>query len=129
MAILRDVSGVKVEVFVGGTPIPEFNDGMQDSPKISTKWVEAVTGANFAVKMSFTERYRSRHGVRAQVSLDGKVMCSSIYRAKHLLYVRLKVTRLRVRGLELTDPISSRSSSSPNSQLVSHWVRKSYSAC
>jgi len=84
MAILRDVSGVKVEVLVGGTPIPEFDDGTQDSPKISKKWVEAVTGANFAVKMSFTDRYRSRHGVRAQVSLDGKVMCSSIYHAKHL---------------------------------------------
>jgi hypothetical protein len=84
MAILRDVAGVKVEIFVGGTPLPEYENQEQDSPNTSAKWIEAVTGTEFAVKISFTDRYRSRHGVRTQVCLDGKVMCSSVHHAKNL---------------------------------------------
>ena len=77
MAVLPFCPGLAVEIFVNGAPLPEYDDNSDTSasPTTVTKYVEATSGANFAIKVSFTEGYPFPKGdVEARISLDGRVI-------------------------------------------------------
>jgi len=77
MAILPFCPGLIVEIFVNSAPLPEYDDNSDTptSPTTITKYVEATSGANFAIKVSFTEGYPFPKGdMEARISLDGRVI-------------------------------------------------------
>lgn len=87
MAVLPSCPGLKVEVVVGNTPLVEYDgDGDEESrPNTSVKYVEAITGAQFAVKYYFDDTFRTSHGVKINSKLDGKVVSRRNCRKKDLV--------------------------------------------
>ncbi|KAF2651345.1 hypothetical protein K491DRAFT_761119 [Lophiostoma macrostomum CBS 122681] len=85
MAILPDIPGLRVEVYVNGDPLREYHDYEEDSEdddeddeeepdrprKTVTKYVEAVSGANFELRVSFNDSFDSPHAIRGKIEIDG----------------------------------------------------------
>lgn len=70
MAILHDCPGLKVEIIVKGEPLREWDDDEEASPRAVTKYIEAQSGANFALKWRFSSPFPDDHGVRAVLKVD-----------------------------------------------------------
>ncbi|KEQ87734.1 hypothetical protein M438DRAFT_342867 [Aureobasidium pullulans EXF-150] len=73
MAILDSLPGVKVTVVVDGEDLHEYQDtDMEDEENTVTKYVEAVTGANFAIKFKGSREleYKGEY-LSLEVLVDG----------------------------------------------------------
>lgn len=58
MAILDSLPGVEITVVVDGEDLHEYQDtDMEDEENTVTKYVEAVTGANFAIKIMVPKKF------------------------------------------------------------------------
>lgn len=58
MAIHSDFPGVTVQVVVNDEPLEEYvNEEEEDPPKTLTRYIECQSGAEFAIKTSFTENF------------------------------------------------------------------------
>jgi hypothetical protein len=58
MAILDSLPGVEITVVVNGEDLHEYQDtDMEDEENTVTKYVEAVTGANFAIKITMPKGF------------------------------------------------------------------------
>jgi hypothetical protein len=85
MAILPECPGLKVEVFVQGRHMQEYDDNEEDpSPKMVTKFVEAQSGANFSVVATFKPPFSAQHDVMMRVIIDGKPMAKWLCRQEQL---------------------------------------------
>jgi hypothetical protein len=83
MAVHPFLPGLAVEIIVNDAPLPEYDDDTDagDSPTMVTKYVEATSGANFAVEVAFTEEFPFPKGdMRAGTSVDGRLLSSRIIR-------------------------------------------------
>ena len=74
--------GLTVEIIVNNALLPEYDDDSVTpaSPTTVTKYVEATSGANFAIKVSLIEKeFPFPKGyIEAAVSLDGRRLMSAI---------------------------------------------------
>ncbi|KAF1850027.1 uncharacterized protein K460DRAFT_326501 [Cucurbitaria berberidis CBS 394.84] len=73
MAVLDDVPGLKAEVIVDGRPLREYDDDEETSSKAVTKYVEAQSGAEFAIRSVFSAPFPLQYGVEMKVSVDGDI--------------------------------------------------------
>jgi hypothetical protein len=85
MAILAEVPGLRVEVFVNGKALQEYDDDETAPPKTITKYIEAVTGQNFEIRYSFIKPFPTRHSVKVKIELDGKVMEGVVFSKRKIL--------------------------------------------
>ncbi|KAF2035317.1 hypothetical protein EK21DRAFT_54266 [Setomelanomma holmii] len=70
MAISGDHPGLLVEIIVDGRPLQEYED--EDAPPNTiTKYVEASSGKEFAMKFTFSPPLPTQYGVEARVNIDG----------------------------------------------------------
>ncbi|KAF1940797.1 hypothetical protein EJ02DRAFT_379069 [Clathrospora elynae] len=87
MAILPSCPGLTVEVLVIGAPLPEYDD-ISDTPappNMLTKYIEAKSGAEFAMKLAFNQDFIYPAGnVLVQIFLDGKRVERTLIRASVL---------------------------------------------
>lgn len=86
MAILPDQPGLKVEIYVNGSPLKEYDDDGDLKPKTVTKYIEAVSGAQFKIKYSFHEPFPSKHDITAKVWVDGKVLNNTLIHKRDIFH-------------------------------------------
>lgn len=98
MVVLDSVPGLDVQVHVSGKPAEEFaNDDEQDDRRGATRYVEAVSGAEFHVQWTFVAsefKYRN-WAINGLVYIDGKYADGRIFRpetVKHLESFTVKMT-------------------------------------
>jgi hypothetical protein len=83
MAVHPFLPGLAVEIIVNDAPLPEYDDDTDagDSPTMVARYVEATSGANFAIKVSLTEEFPFPRGnMRAEISLDGRIVARQVIR-------------------------------------------------
>lgn len=85
MAISQDVPGLKVEIRVNKEPLKEYDDDPDEphEPRSVTKYVEAVSGAEFEIVIKLTCSLSLEHDCKAIISIDGK-------RARHPIFYKEK---------------------------------------
>ncbi|KNG52249.1 hypothetical protein TW65_00717 [Stemphylium lycopersici] len=68
--------GLEVAVLVRGRPLQEYDDDSDEdpAPNTTTKYVEAKTGASFALSAQFKPPFPTRYDVLMRLSIDGKPM-------------------------------------------------------
>jgi hypothetical protein len=73
MAVLDYVPGVKVEIIVNGRPLQEYadQDHGETSPTTMTRFVEAQSGQEFAIRYTITRPF-PKYPVRFDILLDGQ---------------------------------------------------------
>jgi hypothetical protein len=73
MAINSECPGLKVEVLVEGQALQEYDndDDEESSPKVTTKYIEAHSDKDFALRTTFSAPFPSQYGVAAHVRVDG----------------------------------------------------------
>jgi len=71
MAVTDKHPGLEVEVVVDGAPLKEYNDDDSNDQEIVSKYIEAQSGAEFAVRSTFTAPFPRGHGVQIAVRVDG----------------------------------------------------------
>ncbi|KAI4681913.1 uncharacterized protein J4E84_007510 [Alternaria hordeiaustralica] len=79
-------------IVVNGAPLPEYDDDSDTpaSPTTVTKYVEATSGANFAIQVSVTEDFPFPKGdMLAAISLDGQVIERGISPESRFFHTRL----------------------------------------
>jgi hypothetical protein len=71
MAVTQDNPSIKASIVVNGVALQEYDDdeGQAESTAV-TKYVEAITGAEFAIQYRFDKK--PKHHVRVNFLLDGK---------------------------------------------------------
>jgi hypothetical protein len=57
------------------------DDDSEPVPKKVTKYIEAISGAQFAVRYEFKSSFRAEKGVIAQIHLDGKWISATAFKA------------------------------------------------
>jgi hypothetical protein len=74
MAVLPDCPHIRAEILINGRPVQEYHppeDGDDgDSPMSVTKYIEAISGANFEVRMSIDQAYKSIYAMKASICVD-----------------------------------------------------------
>jgi hypothetical protein len=87
MAITEDYPGLKVELLVDEKPLTENDDDNTDD-KFSdssigtdsvTKYVEATTGANFAIQYCCSREFSRRYDLDLRVYIEGKFATGTIH--------------------------------------------------
>ncbi|KAF2833847.1 hypothetical protein CC86DRAFT_400440 [Ophiobolus disseminans] len=63
--------GMKAEIIVDYEPLQEYDDD-EAEPGVVSKYVEAASGKEFAIKFTFTRPFPTQHGVEIKVSVDGE---------------------------------------------------------
>ena len=76
MAVLPDCPGLKVEVVVDRESLKEYDDNEGQQPEGSrsksiTKYIEAVSGAQFAIRSTFAKSFSKKYDVEISISVDG----------------------------------------------------------
>ena len=71
MAICDQYPGLKAEVVVDRQPLQEYADDEAEPGTIS-KYVEAASGKEFAMRFTFADPFPTQHGVEIRVSVDGE---------------------------------------------------------
>lgn len=74
MAILSEYPGLDVAVVVHDQRLQEYDDDDEPSPTTVTKYIEAQSGANFAIATSFKPPFPTHYDVMAKLYIDGKRM-------------------------------------------------------
>lgn len=83
MVILERLPGLEVEVHVNGEPATEFaSDELQDEPRQATRYIEAVSGAEFHIQWTFhAAEFKFRNwAINGIVHVDGKYADGRIFR-------------------------------------------------
>lgn len=72
MAVLPDCPGLKAEVVVNGEALLEYDDDEHNGhPRTVTKYVEAISGANFEIHLSFELPFPKDYGMMVFTKIDG----------------------------------------------------------
>jgi hypothetical protein len=71
MVTFDDHPGLSVQVVVNKRPLQEYDDD-EAGQGIASKYVEAVSGKEFALKFAFTRPFPTNHGVEIRVCVDGE---------------------------------------------------------
>jgi len=88
MAVLPFCPGLTVRIFVNGAPLPEYDDDSDTpaSPTTVTKCVEAISGANFGIKVSLKKTFPFPVGLLSQkISFDGEFVVGT-FRDKNCFF-------------------------------------------
>jgi hypothetical protein len=93
MAVLTSAPGLRVEIIVNDEPLTEYDNKDDESAdaKRVTKYVEARSGQQFAVEISFEKAFPATHDLRYKVWVDGTKVEFS-YRTKEELEAHKGVT-------------------------------------
>ena len=86
MAVHPFLPGLSVEIIVNNALLPEYDDDSDTpaSPTTVTKYVEATSGAHFAIKIKLTEKFPFPVGVLGgMISLDGKFVVGAFRDKDH----------------------------------------------
>jgi hypothetical protein len=85
MAILHLLPGVQASIEIDGQPAQEYDDEDEKIlPKATTKYIEAKSGAEFAVCYQLENDFERSHDISVRVSLDGKYADSACHELKHI---------------------------------------------
>ena len=79
--------GANVEIIVDGQPLPEYDDKSEapSPPNTITKYIEAQTGALFAVRVRFTDDFAFPIGdIEAEVMLDQQLSDRTLIFAENM---------------------------------------------
>jgi len=91
MAILKDLPGVQVSIFVNGQELHKYDDPDDDennpAPDSVTKFIEAECGAEFSIRVDLKEEAKTAykgddptdHSLRFAVYVDGEWQESKLY--------------------------------------------------
>lgn len=80
MAIHPAYPGLEVEILVDGAALPEYVDSeVVDDEETVTRYVEASSGAAFAVRCSLPKTLFTAHSVLLAIDIDGVVVRSTTY--------------------------------------------------
>jgi hypothetical protein len=72
MAVLEKYPGLTTEVKVDKKPLTEYNDDEEEtSPTEVTRYIEAKTGATFAIETVFKKPFPTTNGVEISCTVDG----------------------------------------------------------
>ncbi|KAI0851670.1 hypothetical protein F5Y00DRAFT_228947, partial [Daldinia vernicosa] len=95
MAVLKDVPGIEVVVKVAGNDATEYEDpnaSEQDSTNAfyptSTKYIECIDGAEFAIQMRVTGDYQWKGQINAlnfYIRIDGNYVTGSLVKRKDIV--------------------------------------------
>lgn len=85
MAVHPDYPGLEVEVTVDGKPLEEYvSSDETDDPKTITRYIEAVSGTEFALKLAFGDKFPTKHDVGFEIEIVGNAVRSSCRRKDSL---------------------------------------------
>ncbi|KAH7085198.1 hypothetical protein BKA63DRAFT_597881 [Paraphoma chrysanthemicola] len=85
MAVHPDYPDLEVNVTVNGKPLEEYvNSDETDDPKTITRYIEAVSGAEFALELAFRDKFPTKHDVGYEIEIDGNEVESSYCRKDSL---------------------------------------------
>jgi hypothetical protein len=94
MAVLDAYPGIKVQIVVNGAPLQEYDDDDDESatPNTVTKYVEAVSGAEFQIQHDITQPW-PQHEMLLECIVDqhkvvGAVLNKGNYRGSSYRYVK-----------------------------------------
>lgn len=71
MVTLDNYPGIKVEVLVDDIPLQEYDDNGEHAPKTISRYIEAQSGKDFAVKLTCTVPLPNQYGLEWAVNIDG----------------------------------------------------------
>jgi hypothetical protein len=84
MVISNDYPGLTAEVIVDGYPLQEYDNDEDDKPSTITKYIEASSGKDFALRFRFSPPFSIQYGVEIGVSIDGERARLLTYQPKSL---------------------------------------------
>lgn len=145
MVILERLPGLEVEVHVNGEPATEFaSDDLQDEQRQATRYIEAVSGAEFNIQWTFhAAEFKYRNwAINGIVHVDGKYADGRIFRpdaVKHQDSFTVKMSgvwkkekgRYVERPMMFSDIMMGMYSPSaiPSSYCAYHRYRRGWSKC
>ncbi|KAI4655274.1 uncharacterized protein J4E79_008341 [Alternaria viburni] len=150
MAVHPFLPGLRVEIIVNNALLPEYDDDSDTpaSPTTVTKYVEATSGASFAIKVSLIEKeFPFPKGyIEAAVSLDGRRLMSAIipeayffkhrmiegrqsqigehYKIQRFRFAELEINALRILGLVPREPTPPPLEERPEDELTPDELRQ-----
>jgi hypothetical protein len=75
MAVISEVPGLRVEIYVRGRAVEEYDDeSAENRLKTVTKFIEAIFGSEFKVVIYFTPPFSDEDEIMPTVETDGKVV-------------------------------------------------------
>jgi hypothetical protein len=80
MAIHPDHPGLKAEVIVNGSALAEFDDNESLEHNTTTRYVEAVAGEHFGIRIVIPPKYFETYSVEAVLRVDGTDMRHRVFR-------------------------------------------------
>ena len=84
---------LKVEILVNGKALQEYTDtNAPQNQQTTTKYIQATSGAFFAIRYGITSSVFSTHSVRAVITIDGVVMRASTFDLNELQHTGLDIT-------------------------------------
>ncbi|KAF1849734.1 uncharacterized protein K460DRAFT_372171 [Cucurbitaria berberidis CBS 394.84] len=93
MAITKSHPGINVSVTSQGKLLPEYdNDEEETSPQTITKYIEAQSGAEFAIQIELQKPFPV-HSVKFRLYLDGRSVCSRIVSEAQYAKAKSRVKR------------------------------------
>lgn len=81
-----DVPGLTAKIYVNGVSLEEYDDDGEEraTHSIATKYVEATSGANFAIKICFYNNFPYiGDNILCRVRVDGTAVIAPIYQPKN----------------------------------------------
>jgi len=108
MAIVRFFPGLKVEILVGGEPLPEYmcDDDIQTG-SVATTYIEAQSGRPFKVKVTYSEPFSTANAVSMLIFCNGKQAARTFKHGKDL-YSHLGHTYSSVPSKKVTNSLRQR---------------------
>jgi hypothetical protein len=79
MAIYPDHPGLKAEVIVNGSALAEFDDNKSPEHNTTTRYVEAVAGEHFSIRVVIPPKYFETYSVEAVFRVDGTDMRHRVF--------------------------------------------------
>lgn len=84
---------LKVEILVNGKALQEYTDtNAAQNQQTTTRYIQATSGAFFAIRYGITSSVFSTHSVRAVITIDGVVMRASTFDRNELQHTGLDIT-------------------------------------
>jgi len=102
MGIFSFLPGVEIDILVNGEPLKEYDeppDIDNGEPKTIVKYIEAVSGSNFEIRLRLNSAYQHRgHGVTTKIFLDGVYVQTPIFPQKMIKRLSVKSLTETVQG-------------------------------
>ncbi|KAH7085200.1 hypothetical protein BKA63DRAFT_574293 [Paraphoma chrysanthemicola] len=83
MAICDDHPGLRAEIIVDGQPLQEYEDE-EGAPGTITKYIEASTDKEFAMKTTFSPPFPTEYGVEVEIIVDAALPRALAYAPEDL---------------------------------------------